>query len=148
MLARRPLSVQELRQRLEAKGYPPRDVDEACSRLRESGYLDDRRLALDYIVTRSERLGHGPGRLVGDLIRRGVRTEVARSAMRLAVEQGDVVPRELLRDRLRRALGRDQRPLDRSTHARVYNALRRAGFDEDSIRQELQPYHEEDDDLR
>ena len=45
-------------------------------------------------------------------------------------------------------LDRVGRPLDPSTHARVYNALRRAGFDEDSIRQELQPYHEADDDLR
>jgi SOS response regulatory protein OraA/RecX len=65
------------------------------------GYLDDRRLALEFIVTRAERLGHGPTKLVEDLCRRGVGREVAEAALRLAVERGDVSTTEVLRRRMR-----------------------------------------------
>jgi SOS response regulatory protein OraA/RecX len=140
LLTRRPLSEDELCRRLEAQGYAAADVASACSRLRQAGYLDDRRLAMDFIVTRAERLGHGPERLVADLLRRGVRAEVARSAMQLAVERGDLAPRELLRARIRSRLGDGPPQLEARGYARMYNALRRAGFDEESIGRELEPY--------
>ena len=140
LLTRRPLSEDELCRRLEAQGYAAADVASACSRLRQAGYLDDRRLATDFIVTRAERLGHGPEKLLADLLRRGIRAEVARSAMHLAIEQGDVVPRELLRARIRNRLGAGEPPLPPRAYARMYNALRRAGFDEESIVRELEPY--------
>ena len=140
LLTRRPLSEGELCRRLEAQGHAAEDVASACRGLRQAGYLDDRRLATDFIVTRSERLGHGPERLVADLLRRGVRAEVARSAMQHAVERGDVVPRELLRARIRSRLTEGSQHLSARDYARMYNALRRAGFDEESIERELQPY--------
>ena len=61
-------------------------------------------------------------------------------ALREVVERGDVTPREILRRRIRRRLVGAALPLDRRGLARVYNALRRAGFDAESIRQELEPY--------
>ena len=140
LLTRRPLSEDELCRRLEAQGHAAEEVESACRRLRQAGYLDDQRLAMDFIVTRAERLGHGPERLVADLLRRGVRAEVARSAMHLAVERGDIAPRELLRARIRSGLGDGPPHLPPRAYARMYNALRRAGFDEESIGRELEPY--------
>ena len=140
LLTRRPLSEDELCRRLQAQGHAVQEVESACRRLRQAGYLDDRRLAMDFIVTRAERLGHGPQRLVADLLRRGVRAEVARSAMHLAVERGDVAPRELLRARIRSRLGDGPQQLQPPAYARMYHALRRAGFDEESVGRELEPY--------
>ena len=140
LLARRPLTERELSRRLEAQGHPPGEIDDALHRLREAGYLDDRRFAADFIVTRAERMGHGPGKLLADLARRGIPAETAEAALRLAVEQGDVDPRELLRSRIRSRLGDPSQGLAPRAHARMYNALRRAGFDEESIGTELEPY--------
>ncbi len=140
LLARRPLSQDELCRRLAAQGHAAEEVESACRKLRQAGYLDDRRFAMDFIVTRAERLGHGPERLVADLVRRGVRAEVARAAMLRAVDQGDVAPLELLRARVRSRLGDGPRQLQPRAYARMYNALRRAGFEEESIGRELEPY--------
>jgi regulatory protein len=135
LLARRPLTEFELRERLGAAGHAGADVEEACERMRAAGYVDDGRLAADFIAARAERLGHGPLRLVEDLCRRGVAREVAERALRGAVDRGDIDPRALLRRRLRRHLP-GTKPSRRDL-ARVYNALRRAGFDDDAIRTEL-----------
>jgi SOS response regulatory protein OraA/RecX len=137
LLGRRPLSEAELRERLRARGHAAAAVEEACARLREAGYLDDLRLALDFIVTRAERLGHGPAKLVVDLCGRGVGHDVAEDALQIAIRQGDLVPREVLRRRMRRHLGGAPVPPGPRDYARVYNALRRAGFDDEAIRQEL-----------
>jgi regulatory protein len=137
LLARRPLTRAELHERLVARDHPVAAADAACTRLRELGYLDDRRLALDFIVTRAERLGHGPARLVDGLCRRGVAREDAEAALRLAVERGDLSVRDVLRRRLARQLRQLRQPRGRRDYARMYNALRRAGFDEEAIRQEI-----------
>ena len=60
--------------------------------------------------------------------------------MQLAIDRGDVVPRQLLRARIRSRLGGGPQQLQPRAYARMYNALRRAGFDEESIGRELEPY--------
>lgn len=140
LLARRPLSEHQLCRLLETQGHAAAAVESACCRLRQAGYLDDRRFAMDFIVTRAERLGHGPEKLVADLLRHGVGADVADSAMHLAIERGDVSPRELLRARIRRRLAGGSQQLQPRAYARMYNALRRAGFEEESIGRELEPY--------
>ena len=71
-IARRPLTEAELRDRLEAKGYSAGAIEEAVERLHDEGLIDDRGLAIDYILARATRLGHGRSRLVRELERRGV----------------------------------------------------------------------------
>ena len=137
MLARRPLTEAELRRRLSARDHSEEAVVTACAQLREAGYVDDGRLALDFIVLRAERLGHGPSRLIDALLRRGVEREIAQLALQRAIEQGDFDPARLLRRRIERLLrGAPAQPGLRE-RARVYNTLRRAGFDDDAIRREL-----------
>jgi len=137
MLARRPLTEAELRLRLAARDHSEQEVVTACAYLREAGYVDDGRLALDFIVLRAERLGHGPSRLVDQLCRRGVEREVAQLALQRAIDQGDLDPQRLLRRRLERLLRDAAAQPGLRDRARVYNALRRAGFDDDAIRREL-----------
>jgi len=137
MLARRPLTEAEVRRRLAARDHSEEAVGRACAYLREGGYVDDERLALDFIVLRAERLGHGPSRLIDELCRRGVEREVAAQALRRAIDQGDIDPQRLLRRRLERLLRSAPSQPDIRDRARVYNALRRAGFDDDAIGREL-----------
>jgi len=139
LLARRPRARLELRRELERRDHGREAIDEALQRVEDAGYLDDAALALHYITARADRLGHGPGRLIGDLQRRGVSLEQAEQAWRIAVEQGDVSPLELLRRAIRRRLKEDA-SLDSKRYARVYNALLRAGYDGPDVRRELDPY--------
>ena len=137
LLGRRPLTEAELRERLARAHHAAAAIDHTCERLREAGYLDDHALAVDFIVNRAERLGHGPEKLLAALCERGVPEEVVEAALQLAIERGDLSPREVLQRRMRRHLRGAAPPLTPREYARVYNALRRAGFDGAMIRQEL-----------
>ena len=139
-LARRPLTRAEVGSRLRAAGHDGAVLDDALDRLEAIGYVDDLVLALDYIVTRANRLGHSRRKLLRDLERRGVDREVARSAWNRALDQGDVRPEALLRRRVAKELERSGGTLDPKAYRRVYNALLRAGFDAASIVGELSPH--------
>lgn len=150
-LARRPLTEAELRERLLKREWGESAIESVVMRLREEGYIDDARLALDYVVLRSARLAIGPLKLIAALRNRGVSEEVARAAWRAAVEAGDVDPRGALRRRIERQAGSVDAPLDSKAYARVYNAALRAGFESGDVRRELgqrrgsDPVHESQD---
>jgi regulatory protein len=139
-LARRPLTEAELRGRLAAAGHPAATADRLCRRMREAGYLDDRRLAEHFIQARAARLGHGPERLVAELVRRGVPPAVARAAWDAAAAGGDVSAAELLGRQVARRLGPRGRPLDRRAWARQARALVRAGFAAEEVERALAPF--------
>ena len=143
-LARRPLTDAELRDRLAKREWGADEIDETLERLRAGGYVDDAKLALDFIVLRSARLAVGLLKLIADLRKRGVSESVARTAWRQAIDSGDLDSLAVLRHRLRRQLSSAERPLDSRGYARVYNALLRAGFEGEHIRKELEPYRGSD----
>ena len=77
MLARRDMSSTELLRRLAGKGFSDELSEEAVSRLRESGYLDDRRFARLWAES-AIRNGRGFGpRLRLELARQRVPEEIA-----------------------------------------------------------------------
>ncbi len=139
-LARRPLTRQELESRLSDRGYPRDEIREVIDRLGASGYLDDRSLALDYLVTRAQRLGHGRTRLLEGLQRRGVSRRDAEEAWNRAVSDGDIDPDLLLRRRALKEINRQGGAIDARGYQRVYNALLRAGFDPDAVEARLERY--------
>lgn len=103
LLAARPRASWELLQRLRAKGFNPSIAAEAVGRLEEAGLLDDVAFAQHYARSRSEK-GHGPSRILSDLLSRGVSREVAeRAIMEAGVEEDDLLARaeELARKRAR-----------------------------------------------
>jgi SOS response regulatory protein OraA/RecX len=150
LLARRPLTESELSDGLARLGFRIGRIAGLVERFRSHRYLDDARVAREFIVTRAERLGHGPERLLRDLERRGIPARVARAAWRRALEQGDLDPDGLLQRRLQRELERAGAPLDRRGYRRAYHALLRAGFGAESIVAALAPHCDEalDDDSR
>ncbi len=140
LVSRRPLTRAELLRKLAFEGYPAGDREEAVARLAASGLLDDARLASHFLLTRSERLGHGRERLLAELVRRGVEREVAERAWAEAVGAGDLDPGAgLAREVERRAIAQGGR-LDEKRYARVYNALLRAGFEPEKVEAALERY--------
>jgi regulatory protein len=95
-LARRDLTVAELRDRLDRAGFAEEDRRQAIARLQAAGYLDDRRAACERARVLAER-GLGDLAITADLGRRGVSAEAQAEAL------SSVEP-EL--DRARRLAGR------------------------------------------
>lgn len=69
-LSRRALSRWELEKRLVVKGFSGEEIIAALSRLQEWGYIDDRRLTIEYCQIRSQR--YPRLRLREELRQRGV----------------------------------------------------------------------------
>jgi SOS response regulatory protein OraA/RecX len=79
-LARRSLTVAELRSRLEHRAARPQDIHEVIHRLRQAGYLDDAQLAESYARFRRDYEGLGRLRILRDLERRGVDSKLAENS--------------------------------------------------------------------
>lgn len=92
LLALRPRAVNELLRRLRDRGHDPSAVGAAVGRLEEQGLLDDHEFARHFARVRSSR-GHGPGRLITDLLARGVDRRKAEQAVYevLDAEEVDVL---------------------------------------------------------
>ncbi len=77
VLSRRDHSEAELRGKLTGRGISPDTAEETIGRLKQSGYLDDRRFALHWAES-AIRNGRGYGfRLRCELSRRGISQEIA-----------------------------------------------------------------------
>src|SRR6185295_11154908 len=80
-LASRACSSGELRQKLIARAATKDDVEASMSRLKDYGYLDDRRFADSFAVARLENQRMGKARVLQDLRRRRVAPVVAEASV-------------------------------------------------------------------
>src|ERR1035441_4489246 len=81
VLAGRAHSTGDLRQKLRGKAERAADVDPTIARLKEYGYLNDRKFAESFAAARLENEGLGKTRVLADLSRR-------RGADRKSVAEG------------------------------------------------------------
>lgn len=129
MLAHRPRAVNDLLWRLRQRGLNPSAVAEVVGRLEDQGLLDDQTFARHYVRVRSER-GHGPSRLLSDLLSQGVERRLAERAIAEVLDEDGVdamdQARTLARKRLRQL---DSEGLSRTKlRRRVLGYLGRRGF--------------------
>ena len=132
-LARRDYSVVDLTTRLtERFGDESRDV---IRHLILKRLLDDRRVAAAYVRSRSNR---GPARLREELARRGIPDPIIDEVLRRADSPslGDVLKARMT------ALGL-RPPLDARSAARLFRHLRSLGFEDETIREELERFYEQ-----
>jgi regulatory protein len=80
ILALRPRSVREILMRLRDRGQKPSAAQEAVRRLETKGLLNDEEFARHFVRVRSAK-GHGPSRLITDLLARGVDKGIAEEAV-------------------------------------------------------------------
>jgi regulatory protein len=128
-LAGRAHSTGELREKLRRRAGHAEDIEAILARLKENGYLDDRRFAEGYASARLANDKFGRTRVVRDLRQRRVAPALAEKTVQRVYE--DVDEQSLIEDWLRRkyrlapreALFQEEKDL-----AAAYRRLVRAGF--------------------
>lgn len=143
MLARRPYSVAELRQALQRKFGPSDAVREALARLRQLGYLDDRKFAEHYASSLVRNRAFGRYRVRRELKAKLVDYRQIDSALEQAYQDAD--EHELLAQTIEAKLRTLRLPLTPAKLASLCRSLLRRGFRADDIikavrtRPELKP---------
>jgi len=134
-LMRRAHSRYEMRAYLERRAEEEKMVPRVLARLREKGYLDDARFALDYARQHALARRQGRFRIARELRARGVPDHEIEAALDAVFAETDEAA--LVRARLRRKLAQVRGPLDQRRLASLYRSLLAAGFSADVIRTEI-----------
>jgi len=128
-LASRAQSSSELRQKLQRRAARREDVDEVLGRLKDAGYLNDKRFAESFATWRRENQGLGKTRVVRDLMARRVAPALAKQAAdRVYREVDEVAMIEQFLERKYRGKDLGSMLAEDKYLASVYRRLRAAGF--------------------
>ncbi len=128
-LGSRALSYGEMRQKLDRRAERREDIDAVLQKLRESGYLDDRRYAESYAAGRLENEGHGRSRVLRDLRQRRVAPKLAEQAVAKTFDATSEP--DLIESYLQRKFRGKDLPIwlgEEKNLAAAYRRLRYAGF--------------------
>ncbi len=132
LLAAKPRSVAELRERLLEKAWTNEEaVDAALAKLKEYGYLDDERFAFGFASYRVRQKPVGRQRLARDLQTKKVPRETADAALDLVFQE---TPEEDLIDRaVEKRVRLRGRPSTRQETKSLFDHLLRQGFSYDLV---------------
>ncbi|HEX8843426.1 MAG TPA: regulatory protein RecX [Pyrinomonadaceae bacterium] len=132
LLAAKPRSVAELRERLLEKQWTNAETVEAVlAKLGEYGYLNDERFAFGYASYKVRQKPVGRGRLRRDLQLKKVDRETADEAIKLVFEE---TPEEELIDRaIEKRLRLKGRPSTRAEVKSLFDHLLRQGFSYEQV---------------
>ena len=145
MLAAKPRSVAELRERLlSGRGATKPIVETVIERLREYGYLDDAKFAQSYASNRVQQRPIGRQRLQRDLWLKKVDKATAEAALDEVFEatpEEDLIERAIAkRIRLR------GRPQTREEAKKLFDHLLRQGFSFELVSEKVRALPKSDDD--
>lgn len=132
LLAAKPRSINELRERLLEKEWTNEEIVEAViAKLGEYGYVNDERFAFGYASSRVRQRPLGRGRLLRDLQLKKVDRETADEAVRLVFEE---TPEEELIDRaIQKRIRLRGVPQTRAETKSLFDHLMRQGFSFDLV---------------
>ena len=88
-LGGRAHSISELKLKLRRRAAEPRDIDAVLSRLKQSGFLNDKKYADSFAASRKEGRGFGSERVLRELQGKQVPRIVAEQAVKDAFESAD-----------------------------------------------------------
>ena len=126
LLAAKPRSIEELRERLAERCSSKTVVETVIARLREYGYLDDERYALGYASSKVRQQPIGRRRLELSLARKKVNRSVADEALDQVFAE---TPEEALLDQaLEKRVRLRGRPKTRAEAKSLFDHLLRQGF--------------------
>ncbi len=145
LLAAKPRSVRELRERLLEKAWTnPEIVDAVLEKLKGYKYLDDEQFARDAALSQLRQRPQGKRRLEQTMSRKKLDREVVATAISNALE---VMPENQMIDAaITKRLGLKGRPETREDTKKFYDYLMRQGFGYDLIRDKLSVLTRLDDD--
>jgi regulatory protein len=132
LLAIRSRSIQELRGRLEKKGFEKGAIEKLLIELQERGYLDDRQFADQWACYYREVKGYGFFRVRGELIKKGIEGEIISEVMkRLGLEEDEMEKaKEVAKRYLKGAVPSDIPP---AGQAKLAQYMKRRGYSWDVI---------------
>ena len=132
LLAAKPRSVAELRERLLEKGWADESAaDYALAKLKEYGYLDDERFAFGFASYRVRQKPVGRQRLARDLQTKKVSKETADAALELVYQE--TPEEELIARAIEKRIRLRGRPATRQETKSLYDHLLRLGFSYDLV---------------
>lgn len=135
LLAAKPRSIAELRERLAERCPSKTVVETVIARLREYGYLDDERYALGYASSKVRQQPIGRRRLELSLAKRKVDRAVADEALDQVFAE---TPEEELLDRaLAKRIRLRGRPKTREEAKKLFDHLLRQGFPFELVSQKV-----------
>jgi len=125
-------SRNELHKKLHRQEYSPALIDEVLDELKRLGYIDDARFAKTKALSAAQHKHHGPRRAMMELMRSGVKRDVAENAVGEVYESSDNIAaaRQLAQKQAARLKKLDPQVARR----RLAGMLQRRGFDYDAIR--------------
>ncbi len=127
LLAAKPRSVEELRERLLEKQWTSAEVvDAVLSRLREYGYLDDEKYAFGYASSKVRQKPVGQQRLQRALALKKVDKETADEALELVF--AETPEEELIERAIEKRVRLRGRPSTRAETKSLFDHLLRQGF--------------------
>ena len=128
-LGGRAHSTGELREKLRRRAERAEDVDLVLSKLKEIGYLDDRRFAESYAASRLENQGLGKMRVLRDLRQRRIAPQLAEQATEKTYQDTDEVAliEDFLKKKYRSKKLGEFLGVEKNLAA-AYRRLRYAGF--------------------
>ena len=132
LLAAKPRSVAELRERLMEKEWATEEaVEHALAKLAEYGYVDDERFAFGFASSRVRQKPLGRQRLARDLQTKKISKETAEAALELVYQE--TPEEELITRAIEKRVRVRGRPSTRQETKSLYDHLLRLGFSYDLI---------------
>lgn len=136
LLAAKPRSIGELRERLLEKNWTNNEiVDRVIGKLKEYGYLDDEKFANDLAISKLRQRPQGKRRLQQAMSRKQLDRETVDAAIRSAFEK--MPESELIEQAIQKRLRLRGNPETREEAKKFYDHLLRQGFNYDLIRERM-----------
>jgi len=134
LLAARPYAARALHRKLIQKKYSAADADDVIRRLLDNGLLNDERFAEQYARSKMLSTGASKRRLTQDLYRKGIKGDVATSAIATVIDQDEIDPAVVIERVARKKLAQlgDLEPA--VLRRRLFAFLARRGYDVDEIK--------------
>lgn len=130
LLSIRMQTEHELWEKL-GKKFARKDVGTVISRLKELGYVDDRKFAALWVESRGKN--HGPNALRAELIKKGLRRELINSTVgSLTKEQQIAAAKDVIRVKDKLGMDREER------FKKLGSLLARRGYDYEVIKKALE----------
>lgn len=143
LLAAKPRSAGELRERLLEKNWTNRDiVDTVIEKLKEYKYLDDDQFARDVALSKLRQKPQGKRKLQQSLSQKKLSKETVQDAIKTAFEK--IPETDLIDKAIEKRIRSKGKPETREDTKKFYDHLLRQGFDLDLIRSKLSALSKKD----
>jgi regulatory protein len=134
LLAARPYASRALHRKLIQKKYSAADADDVIRRLLDNGLLNDERFAEQYARSKMLSTGASKRRLTQDLYRKGIKGDVATSAIANVIDQDEIDPAAVIERVANKKLAQLGNLEPVVLRRRLFAFLARRGYDVDEIK--------------